>query len=471
MTLPKPFIDDIQPLLSPAEWHDFEIALTQSEQPTSVRIKDNSQSFPINCQRSPVPWCKEGFYLDKRPQFTLDPLLHAGAYYVQEASSMFVSHVIRTFVPAEAPLWALDLCAAPGGKSTAALQALPEGSQLVSNEIDRKRARILAENMQKWGNPNISVTANAPADFTPLGPVFDVIITDVPCSGEGMFRKDPGAVSEWSPAKVKECVNLQRQILTDIWPCLKPGGLLIYSTCTFNVHEDEEMLQYIVDHLGGEVLTIPVQPEWHIHPALTGPFAPNITPASACRFMPHFTQGEGLFMAAIRKPGDAAINPTAMHHSNKATKQQNNKRGDNNKPTKQPKIPAWLKGEFVYETDRDGLVRAIPVTHKPLHDLLVARKLYLLVSGVDLGTEKGKSFCPAHALALNDSLCPDAFPTAELDLETALNYLRREAIVLPDNVPTGYILCTYQGHKLGFVKNIGNRSNNLYPTEWRIRNL
>lgn len=474
MTLPQSFVDDIQPLLPPEEWRAFSEALTQSEHPTSIRLRK-----PLSIGDAPVGWCNEGRYLNSRPQFTLDPLLHAGAYYVQEASSMFVSHVLRSLLPTDTPVWALDLCAAPGGKSTAALQALPAGSQLVSNEIDRKRARILAENIQKWGNPNVSVTANAPADFTPLGPIFDVILTDVPCSGEGMFRKDPGAIDEWSPAKVRECVALQRQILADIWPCLKPGGLLVYSTCTFNTHEDEEMLQYIIDELGGEIVEIPLDPAWQIHPALCGPFAPGITPTSACRFMPHFTQGEGIFMAAIRKGGKAAAVRSdfgATSHRLKDTIRNREGRNDRNRKENRKPSPVsihpeeWLTGRYFID-DTAEVIRAIPEAHKPLHDLLVARRLFLLVSGVDLGTIKGKDICPAHALALSDALREGAFPTAELNLDTALNYLRREAIVLNEEVPTGYVLCTYQGHPLGFVKNIGNRSNNLYPTEWRIRNL
>lgn len=460
MPLPQAFIDDIKPHLSAAEWEAFEAALTEGQQPTSVRL--NPQKPGAQIKGEPVGWCPEGRYLASRPQFTLDPLLHAGAYYVQEASSMFVAHVIRTLLPnfrnpeiQNSPLLALDLCAAPGGKSTAALSALPEGSHLVSNEIDRKRARILAENIQKWGNPNVTVTANAPADFKGLNQLFDVIITDVPCSGEGMFRKDAGAIAEWNPAKVRECVGLQRQIVSDIWPSLKPGGLLIYSTCTFNVHEDEEMLQYICDELGAELLEIPVQPEWHIHPALCGSFAPSIRPTSACRFMPHYTQGEGLFMAAFRKTD--ASGPTRLpkpaHHKPITLSQQ------------------WLKGDMVYLADKEGNIRAIPESHYPLHQLLEAQGLYLLSSGVEVGTPKGKDLIPAHALALSTALRTDAFPHAELPLDVALQYLRREAITLPPETPNGFVLCTYRQVPLGFVKNIGNRSNNLYPTEWRIRNL
>lgn len=453
MPLPQAFIDDIKPILPASEWNDFVEALTQGQQPTSVRLNPNKPSPEI--QGVPVGWCKEGMYLPTRPQFTLDPLLHAGAYYVQEASSMFVAHTIRSFVDQDKPLFALDLCAAPGGKSTAALTAMPAGSHLVSNEIDRKRARILSENIQKWGNPNVTVTANAPSDFRGLNQLFDLIITDVPCSGEGMFRKDAGAIAEWNPTKVRECVGLQKQIVSDIWPSLKEGGLLIYSTCTFNVHEDEEMLQYIHDELGAELLSIPINPEWHIHPALTGNFAPNIQSTSACRFMPHFTQGEGLFMAAFRKTHatESTRLPKPLNHKPLTITQQ------------------WLVGDFVYLSDKDGNIRAIPQSHYPLHLLLEAQGLFLLTSGVEFGTFKGKDLVPAHALALSNSLNEEAFPRAELSLNEALKYLRREAILLPIGTPLGFILCTYNHVPIGFVKNIGNRSNNLYPIEWRIRNL
>lgn len=447
MTLPKAFIEDIQPYLPAAELEEFIHALTEGGQPVSIRLNrsklgdslPDATAWPLLEGATEVGWCPEGRYLSERPQFTLDPLLHAGCYYVQEASSMFVTHVLRTFV--HTPVTALDLCAAPGGKSTAALSALPQGSQLVSNEIDRKRARILAENIQKWGNPNVTVTANAPADFEPLSEMFDVIITDVPCSGEGMFRKDPGAIAEWNPQKVHECAALQRQILRDIWPSLKPGGLLIYSTCTFNVHEDEEQLQFLHDEFDAEILAIPTLPEWHIHPALCGSFAPDVRPESACRFMPHYTQGEGLFMAAIRKPGSST-----------------------------PEV-SLERGFEMYTMGEEEMVHAIPRGHLPLFEALNEAGLYQLSSGIDMGTTKGKDFIPAHAMALSTELNPERFTCVEVDLKTAQQYLRREAILLPEGTPCGYVVVCYQSHPLGFVKNIGNRSNNLYPTEWRIRNL
>ncbi|MBQ0056672.1 MAG: rRNA cytosine-C5-methyltransferase [Bacteroidales bacterium] len=465
MTLPEAFLNDIKSVLPAAEHDSFVDSLTNTDPSVSIRL--NAAKFPSGtpvesvipapgAQFSPVPWTSSGHYISQRPQFTLDPLLHAGAYYVQEASSMFITHVLRTFV--DTPVTAIDLCAAPGGKSTAALSVLPEGSILVSNEIDRKRSRILAENIQKWGNPNVCVTGNAPAHFSKLREVFDVVIADVPCSGEGMFRKDEGSIAEWNPAKVHECAALQRQILRDIWPCLKPGGLLIYSTCTFNVHEDEEQLQFICDELGASILPIPTQPDWHIHPALCGDFAPGVRPESACRFMPHFTKGEGLFMAALRKNGSSSSSTPLRQ-----------------KPSRTPKelqhLLSWIDVPASIQVAADGTIRAIPDTLLPLYQALIDQRLFLLHAGIELGTQKGKDLIPAHALALSTALRPDTFPTFDLDLDTALTYLRRDNIILPADTPRGYVLLTYRSTPLGFVKNLGNRTNSLYPTEWRIRNL
>lgn len=459
MTPPEAFIDHIKPYLSEAELAQFLSTLTETDPAVSIRLNPHKQASVLpDVPFTPVGWCPEGRYLEHRPQFTLDPLLHSGAYYVQEASSMFLAHVLRTFV--DAPVRALDLCAAPGGKSTVALSVLPEGSTLVSNEIDRRRARILAENIQKWGSPNVCVTANAPADFSRLTSVFDVIITDVPCSGEGMFRKDPGAIAEWNPQKVRDCSALQRQILTQIWPTLRPGGLLVYSTCTFNVHEDEEQLQFLCDELGAELLTIPVDPSWHIHPALCGSFAPLVKPESACRFMPHYTRGEGLFMAALRKPESLSDGASPYRFP---------------KPLKSQKdvahLASWVNQDATVITSADGVIRAIPDALLPVYQALTDQHLYLLHAGVELATQKGRDFIPAHALALSTALSTSDFRLQTLDLPEALTYLRRENIVLPPDTPRGYVLLTHQGLPLGFVKNLGNRTNSLYPTEWRIRNL
>lgn len=465
MLLPDDFLSDLSQYMSKDEFDRFVHALSDTEQTTCIRMNlaksmteeelPEVEGHEREDYLSVIGWNPEtGRYLKERPAFTTDPLLHAGCYYVQEASSQFLGHVIQSLVHDSVNV--LDLCAAPGGKSIALLSSLPAGSQLVSNEIDRRRSRILSENITKWGSTDVTVTCNAPKDFRKLRQLFDVIVTDVPCSGEGMFRKDEGAIKDWSAQKVSDCVNLQREIVDTIWPCLKPGGLLIYSTCTFNVHEDEENIAWICENLGGESIEVPTEEEWHIHTPLIG--------SHPCyRFMPHVTKGEGLFMACIRKNTDEE---TITRHDHKGKSAPNKK----NK-TKLPQINyhQWVDAEGEIEMTPEGDLRLIPSAHKELHDAITKEGLYILQSGIALGTMKGKDIIPAHALALSNALKEDAFPKAEVDIETALNYLRRESICLPEDIATGHVLICYKGHPLGFVKNMGNRSNNLYPQEWRIR--
>ncbi len=286
------FVDSIRRLLPVDDAAALLDALAEGEPTVSVRVNTaRGATVPDGVTR--VPWCPEGYYIDgERPQFTFDPLWHSGMYYVQDASSMFISHVIRQVV--DRPVNYLDLCAAPGGKATAALQALPAGSQVVANEVVPQRALALSDNVTRWGAPGATVTREQPRAFGRMANTFDVIATDVPCSGEGMMRKDDQAVDQWSPVLVKQCADTQRQILRDVWPALKPGGLLIYSTCTFNREENELMLDYIAGELGAESVAVPIDPAWNI--------APGIDTDRPCyRFMPHRTRGEGLFMAVLRK--------------------------------------------------------------------------------------------------------------------------------------------------------------------------
>ena len=282
--------------------------------PTSIRLNRKKSTFPpVGASQgdrsavrffdrtallSPceVPWCEEGFYLEGRPQFTFDPLFHAGCYYVQEAASMFIAHVLRSLITHHSSLIALDMCAAPGGKSTAAISVLPEGSTLVSNEPIPTRAQILLENMTKWGYPNCIVTNSYPRDFRKAKARFDVILCDVPCSGEGMFRKDPDSIAEWSLQNVEKCWRLQREIVADAWECLSPGGLLIYSTCTYNTKENEENVRWIQETYDAEILTVPTLPEWQITGSLLEGFDGPVY-----RFIPGITRSEGLFVCALRK--------------------------------------------------------------------------------------------------------------------------------------------------------------------------
>lgn len=446
MNLPSAFAEQTASVIGKEEYIKLEEAL-QQESPVSLRI-NSVDSGELN----KVPWCTSGYYLNERLTFTFDPLFHAGCYYVQEASSMFVEQVLKKYVTE--PVTMLDLCAAPGGKSTHARAVLPEGSLLVANEVIRNRSQILAENLIKWGHPDVVVTNNAPADFKDLGAFFDVILTDVPCSGEGMFRKDSVAVEEWSPENVNICWQRQRCIIADIWGNLKPGGILIYSTCTYNIKENEENIEWIIGEYGAEPLKVDVLPEWGITGNLQGKDIP------VYHFFPHKAKGEGFFLAALRKPEDA---PAGYFTPGKNKKKQD-------KPLPVPKQALqWLLHPDDYSIEVRG-TSVVAFTKAYSEELIVLQKnLKLLHAGITLGEIKGKDLIPDHSLAMSSALNPSAFPMFEVTYEQAIAYLRKEAITLDAEAPRGYVLVTYKDVPLGFVKNIGNRANNLYPNEWRIR--
>lgn len=421
--LPLAFTDYTRSLFGDNLYHTFLKGLGETA-PVSVRLNpfklaEGTHKVNPKLNPHPIPWCKEGYWLETRPNFTFDPLLHAGAYYVQEASSMFLSHVLQHLV--KQPVMVLDLCAAPGGKTTCARTSLPTGSFLFSNEPIGKRAQILAENVQKFGHEDVVVTNNYPRDYkkTKLG--FDVIIADVPCSGEGMFRKDPQSIEEWSLQNVENCWQLQRSIIADIWDNLKPGGILIYSTCTFNAHEDEENIAWILNEYDAELLSVPTEEAWNITGSLIDNPLKDGRDFPVYRFIPGKTRGEGIFVTIIRKHGDneALINKTTI-----------------------------------------DIDKAIAEARK---------RLRILSHGVKEGMQKGKNVIPDHTLALSFSADKSAYPNVEVDYQTAIAYLRHEAIVLSSDAPRGIVLLTYKGYPIGFAKNLGNRANNLYPQEWRIK--
>lgn len=391
VSLPEDFITYTRELFGEDLWQQYLCSFDEMP-PVSIRLNPfkaiyGEQPFK-DLKSADVSWCRNAYFLKERPQFTLDPLLHAGAYYVQEASSMYLDEVLRE-VGIDNVTSALDLCAAPGGKSTLLRAALPDDALLFSNEPDRRRANILMENMQKQGHPHVTVTNNYPRDYKKSALQFDLIVTDVPCSGEGMFRKDPATISEWSIANVLKCQELQRSIIEDIWPCLKPGGVLIYSTCTFNRREDEDNVEWIQQTFDAEVIV------------------------EGKHFVPGREMGEGFFIAALKKRDDAEV-----------------------------------------------------VTGKPN-----IKALRILSDGNPQPAIKGKSVIPAHAEALLTTTPADKYPRVELSKEDALRYLHHEALVLPAETPRGIVVVTYKNLPLGFVKNIGNRANNLYPQEWRIHAL
>ena len=441
--LPKDFTDYTSTLFGKERWEQY-LASFESNVPVSVRYnpfkkREDDESLAIS---EPLPWCRNAFYLSERPDFTLDPLLHAGVYYVQEAGSMFLDEVIRQLAPDYLPEkgMALDLCAAPGGKSTLLRAALPEGYMLYSNEPDRRRANILMENIQKQGHPKVVVTNNYAIDYQRSGMQFDFILCDVPCSGEGMFRKDSGAIGEWSLQNVMKCTALQRSIIEDIWPCLTPNGILVYSTCTFNTHEDEENVRWICETFGAELLPIKIEDEWNI----TGSLLPEWQQQPVYRFIPGVTRGEGLFMAVLRKNGDDVVKS-------------------------KPKGCLRIMCDGHYEAVQRTRPNAKAEQRKEKYSSSKEKNGNAKEKTGNAKGNKAPQLVPAHAEALLITTPEDKYPRAELTLEDALRYLHHEAIVLDSSVPRGYVVVCYHGHPLGFVKNIGNRANNLYPQEWKIR--
>lgn len=446
--LPVEFIDIMQQQLG-AQAPELFHALEQ-EPVTSIRLNDKIDELSFDADIDEVPWHYDGYYLSERPQFTLDPLMHAGCYYVQEASSMLIQRALEQYVSEDSVV--LDLCAAPGGKATLISQYLGAQGLLVANEVVRQRVFILSENIQKWGNGNTVVTHNAPALFGEALPnTFDCVLVDAPCSGEGMFRKDEQAIAEWSPRNVRLCVDRQRTILHDMWDALKPGGILIYSTCTFNRHECEENALWIADELGADILPLGLDPSWGITESIAG-----------YHCYPHLVRGEGFYLCVLRKRRrDFA--PLNLRRAKKP----------NSTPiTAEDRelVRSWLTHPDDWALRQlDRFITAYPAKYKELIDYMSTRFLCISL-GFGLAEERGKHFAPQHSLSMSKATRLEAFPQLELNLESALAYLRTEALPLT-NLPLGLLLVTYHGVPLGFVKNVGSRCNNLYPNEWRIRNL
>ena len=425
-----------------SEYNDFIESLNR-QSPTSVRI--NQAKIRKQLVGKPVPWCDSARYLDERPAFTFDPLFHAGCYYVQEASSGFLEQVFKKYI--DKPVCMLDLCAAPGGKSTHSLSLLPEGSLLVSNEVIRSRTGVLFENISKWGYPNVIITNNDAVDFKKVSGFFDVVLVDAPCSGEGMFRKDPESAIRWSLNHVSLCAERQRRILNDVWPCLKPGGLLIYSTCTYNLRENEENIHWLTQTFDAEILPLDIEE----FSTISTPVHPNVY-----RFFPHKTEGEGFALAVIRK--SESKNEDIVRIKQKKLKE-----------IAIPDVRNWLtdSDKFRYSV-RNNIITAFPSEY--VSELaFFESELNVVSAGIPFAELKGKSPSPTQSLAESLYINKKMFDSVEIDYKEAVCYLRKETLVLPPETPKTYILLTYNNVPLGFVKNIGNRANNLYPQERRIR--
>lgn len=413
----------------------------EEESPVSIRLNPKKiiSDYTYN---TAIPWCKHGFFLPERPSFTLDPLFHAGAYYPQEAGSMLLDWYLNHLVLPEAPI-VLDLCAAPGGKSTLLASHLGGKGLLISNEVINSRARILRENMIKWGYPNTIVTNNDPRDFNRISGMVDLLVVDAPCSGEGMFRKDKNARKEWSLEHVEMCSSRQKRILMDAFDVLKPGGNIIYSTCTFNSQENEEVVSWFMQQTGCELVNIDLPNSFQSGRNGIGAYA-----------FPGITKSEGFFSVVLQK-------------------QDASKRW---KPSKQdPKFKkvkelsllkdfVVLSGFVTYSWNEQLL--AYPENFEA-ECLSIQKEMHIVKLGVDLGENSRKGFIPHPALAL----CPDLLvfkESIELDKQQALHYLHGDVFSLADTT-TGFICVNYQSHTMGWLKNLGNRFNNLYPKDWRIR--
>lgn len=408
--------------------------------PVSVRLHPVKVK-PMLDEVARVSWCEEAVYLKERPVFTLDPLFHAGCYYPQEAGSMVLKRILRELdLPVE-PI-VLDLCAAPGGKSTLIASFLDNHGMLISNEIIPSRARILKENLTKWGYTNTMVTNNEPADFERLPHFFDVVVVDAPCSGEGMFRKDPASRNEWSQANVDNCAMRQKQIIGDVWGSLKPGGWLIYSTCTFNAQENEETVKWIMDELDGELV------EWNVPNEL---FSGRDGIGSYC--IPGRTESEGFFIALLRK-GEGT------HQRTRYTRKKEFKREKNVSG-----LAEFSKLDGIQVINWNEQLIAVPELHEE-NMLHVQAQMRIVKMGTFLGEPSRKGIIPNEELVFNPFLLTYAQRT-ELDRNQALKFLHGDTF--PLSIPNGYHIVTYQQQPLGWLKQVGNRFNNLYPKEWRIR--
>ena len=419
----------------------------QEPSPVSIRINPLKwDKKPLESE--PVPWCATGFYLDNRPSFTLDPLFHSGCYYPQEASGMFIEQIFRQIVRTDGYLRVLDLCGAPGGKSTHLSYLIGSGGVLVANEVIKARASVLAENLAKCGSTNTIVTQNDPSAFSSLPGFFDVILVDAPCSGEGMFREGV-AVNEWSEGNAFHCSERQKRILQDVWPALKANGILIYSTCTFNPEENERNVKWLTCKKMAEAIELNISDFKGIkeidHQGIKG-----------YGFYPGRIRGDGLFISVIRNTGKSSGMKTGI----KKEQTGDLKRTDLEITKEWTTFPS------------ENIIRSGEEIHsfagRAEDYYLLNGCLKIIGKGTRICTVKGNDHIPAHELALSDGLKKKAFPVMELDYINAIAYLKRENIKVSE-IPGGWFITAFDGIPLGFAKNLGNRINNYYPVNRRIR--
>lgn len=437
--LPESFLNRMKLILN----QDFDhfISAYEGSAIQSIRLNPKKETDEFDDLKT-VKWYENGKFLKEKRQFITDPLWHAGVYYVQEASSMILAEVFNQLYPNDSPKNALDLCAAPGGKSTLLQSLINENTVLTANEVIKSRVQILKENHIRLGNSgNLIITQNDPKDFKSLTEFYDYIQIDAPCSGEGMFRKDEVALKQWSEANCQLCVERQKRILADIFPALAKDSFLVYSTCTFNPNENEKLMDWVCKAFDFESIQINFKPEWKIKEV-------NYNGVFGYYFYPHLVESEGLFIAILKKNSGFGLNFPKLVKMGKTLIEPHLIEDEN----------IFLKnGIFYWESPELSAIKSV-----------LAKKLNIVYSGIELGEKKGKDFIPSQAMA-NFHKNLHYFPRVEVDKNQALDFLRGKDPNL-NLEKNGIYLLTYQGFGLGWVKFIGNRSNNYYPKPWRIKN-
>lgn len=447
MSWPEDFIQQMQRQLGDQQEAFFKSL--QAPAPVSIHLNPR-KPLPLQHVLETIPWNLNGRYLPQRPVFTLDPLFHAGAYYVMEASSMFLAEAVRQCVDIKEDLKVLDLAAAPGGKTMVLASVLSPNSLLLANEVINSRYQTLKYNVTKWGYPNVWTTHNEAQDLKRLGPFFDLIIVDAPCSGEGLFRREPEAAAEWSAEQVQYCSARQKKILADTVDLLRPGGCLIYSTCTFNEQENDQNALWLKKEMGLQPVELETQESWNIHSTEFG-----------YQFYPHQVKGEGFYLACFRKEG----NPVPPERKKKNTiKSQLQKISKNERSI----VQHWIKETNDYTAflhPKTNEIHLIPASlEESAHK--IAWQIKKIRLGSVLGSLKRDQLVPSPAWAFS-TWKSDRIPTVSLDKKEALLFLKKEPLPV-EKIPKGWQLITYQNQGLGWVKGLGNRVNNYYPNAWRI---
>lgn len=433
----------------------------------SLRLnpRKTGAEFP---EGSPIPWAEDGYYLPERPKFFLDPMIYAGGYYVQEASSMLIGQCLDF----EKDLRILDLCAAPGGKSTLLASRMSANSVLVSNELVKQRSRALIDNLGRWGNPRTIVTNSHPRDFQNLRHAFDAVVIDAPCSGEGMFRKDPKVIEHWSPGVVRNCAMRQQDILRDVMNCVRPGGRLVYSTCTYNPYENEAIVQWILDHEPGvfEIVPLKFPDAWGLEPSRVQGYSEAMKYSYHC--YPHRVQGEGFYFACLQK---VKAGRQIVLSPSKQRKQRRHKKKhfeSKEKPTivlgkKEMAIAAEYVNPTLQLRERDGGFDGLPEgMEKDVAEL--EGVLRILKAGIRIGTVQKGKFIPDHDLALSE-IASTNVPRISIARAEALHYMKRESLQLDTHGIRGWAILNYEGRDFGWVKALDNRVNNHLPKELRLR--